>query len=284
MNPTLKALDIFPGRSKVNIFAFGCNNRELSLKGTTATKDLRKSHPDVQKVLFDTPHISDYYAPAPDGMTGLVCGKEDLRRNIKVTDNITLHRGFDADGVYDLKSGEAFVMSSADCGAIAAHGRDRWGIDRVVIAHAGRNSLCNVNNPDRASVVDNIVTYFLSKGIMTSELKVWIGLSISAGPHFPHDINDPRWPNNRKIVDYALSLGPGCVMNNGTKQNPDYSKGWIDIKQIAKAQFIRLGTIAANITVDSVCTSTETNLDGGYTWHSQSRGDSGRNLVIVHVD
>jgi copper oxidase (laccase) domain-containing protein len=284
MDPTLKLTNIFLDGPKIDIIAFGykqgCN---LSLKGTTKTTDLRKSHPDVQRALFSVPYIRTYYAPAPDGMTGLVCDKNELNTLIPVTEYTNLRRGVDADGVYGLKSSEAFVMSSADCTLIVVWARDRCGICHITVAHAGRNSLYNVSNPDRASVVDNIVSYMMSKGVWPAELKVWVGLSISAGPHFPHDVNDPRWPNNKKLVDYALSLGPDCVINNGTYQNPDYSKGWIDIKRIAKNQFIKLGTLPGNIKIDEVCTSTDKTCDR-YDWHSQSRDKSGRNLVIVRVD
>lgn len=284
MNPTLKIKNIFPDGPIVDISAFGYDHgNKLSLKGTTATKDIRISHQDVQRILFSVPHVNDYYAPAPDGMTGIICKKSDLGIPIQITENVTLHRGFDADGVCSLKSSEAFVMSSADCTLIVVWARDRWGICHITVAHAGRNSLYNVSNPDRASVVDNIVAHMRSKNVWPVELKVWIGLSISAGPHFPHDVNDPRWPNNKKLVDYALSLGPDCVMNNGTYQTPDYSKGWIDIKRIAKNQFIKLGTLPGNIEIDEVCTSTDKTGDR-YDWHSQSRDKSGRNLVIVRVD
>lgn len=285
MNPTLKVTDIFPGGQKISIIAFGRTpRRNLSLKGTTATEDLRKSHPDVHRALFSLPHIANYYAPAPDGMTGLVCEKDELGVIIPVTEYVNLHRGVDADGVYGLKSGEAFVMSSADCALIVVWAQDRYGVIHIIVAHAGRNSLYDANNPDRPSIVDNIAAHMMSKGVWPVELKVWIGLSISAGPHFTHNINDPRWPNNKKIVDYALGLGDCCVANNGTLQDPDYSQGWIDIKQIVRSQFVNLSTPPENITLDSVCTSTDTNPDGSHTWYSQSRGDSGRNLVIVRID
>jgi copper oxidase (laccase) domain-containing protein len=216
-------------------------------------------------------------------MTGLVCDKNELNTFIPVTKYTDLCRGVDADGVYGLVSGEAFVMSSADCTLIVVWARDRWGIHHIIVAHAGRNSLYDVSNPDRASIVDNIAAHMMSKGVWPVELKVWIGLSISAGPHFPHDIKNTSWPNNKKLVDYALNLGPGSVMNNGTPEEPDYSKGWIDIKQIAKNQFVKLGTLPTNITVDKVCTSTD-KTDGGHDWHSQSRDKGGRNLVIVRID
>lgn len=284
MNPTLNVSNIFPDGPRVDIVAFGYNQGcNLSLKGTTKTNDLRQSHPDVQRALSSVPYVLKYYAPAPDKMTGLVCDKSDLKVMVSVTEHVSLHRGLDADGVYGLGPREGFAMSSADCTLIAAWAKDRKNIDHITIAHAGRNSLYDVSNPDKFSVVDNIVAHMMSKGIWPTELKVWIGLSISAGPHFPHDINNTSWPNNKKLVAYALNLGPGSVMNNGTSENPDYSKGWIDIKQIARNQFINLGTLPTNIAVDKVCTSTD-KTDGKHDWHSQSRDKSGRNLVIVRVD
>ncbi len=257
--------------------------RKLSLAGTSDSTNLKLTHPDVWSALSHTPKIQNYYAPAPTKMNGAICSKDDLKIAIPVYSDVKLMRGMDADGVYDLKPGDAFVMSPANCMLIVAYGKYRFGRSRLITSHAGRNSLWSPND-EKHGVAAQIVATMKSGGIAPEALRIWLGLSISAGPHFEHLVDNPKWQDNKKWVDYALSLSSDCVKNNGTEERPDYSRGWLDIKQIAKHQLMRLGVPAEQITLDSVCTHCDTDANGVPIWGSNVRGANERNLVMVYYE
>lgn len=285
MNHDLKIEDMFPGGLGISMFAFAHNEgRNLSLRRTGDTKNLRETHPDMHAALFSVPHVLNYYAPVTTEMNGLIVPKGHLQTRIPVTDYVNMYRGVNADGVCGLQSGDAFAMSPANCMAIVAHGRDKLGIYRAIASHAGRNSVIDPANLDRPSVVNNIIAQMMNDGVWPRDLRVWIGFSISPGAHFEHVVGDKRWPNNEILVDYARSLGEGCVANNGTPDNPDFGRGWLDLKKIARCQFIRAGVLPENITLDDVCTHTDTNPDGTPKWGSHIRGEHERNMVVVRVN
>jgi copper oxidase (laccase) domain-containing protein len=284
MNHDLKIENMFPNGPGVSMFAFAHKEgANLSLRGTGDTKNLRETHPDVYAALFSVPHVLNYYAPAPTEMNGLIVPKGHLQTCIPVTDYVNMYRGVNADGVCGLQSGDAFGMSPANCMLIVACGYNGSRNYKIIASHAGRNSVIDPANLDRPSVVDNIIAQMMNDGLWPGDLRVWIGFSISPGEHFEHVVGDERWPNNGILVDYARSLGDGCVANNGTPDNPDFGRGWLDLKRMAMCQFIRAGVLPENITLDDVCTHTDKNNDAP-KWGSHIRGEHQRNLVVVRVD
>jgi len=193
-----------------------------------------------------------------------------------------LKRGPLADGVVipkmmnypPLIGKTAFVMSSADCALIVVKNNET-----VIAAHAGRNSLVQrIKNNDATDVVQQIMKAIDDKPVGNTQ--VWIGCSIRPGPHFAHFRYDTRYPSNGDMIDRILKgYGPSCFTDTGKTKD----LGWLDIKELARRQFMTCGVPEDNITKDFMCTHSDVDEDGNHIWHSQAREPEKkmRNLMLA---
>jgi copper oxidase (laccase) domain-containing protein len=263
-------------------------NWSLSQMHTSFDSHLEKNNTLLTRLreVFWHHKLDIAYGPNPSGFNGLIASNDQfaVRGSIPIywKDNRAsrLLRGVHADGIELEKpdrshpSRNAFMMSSGDCALIVVKSDDR-----IFTAHAGRKSLIDFKrNNGQHSIVDEIVYMLTSE--QRKKLQVWIGFSVSAGPHFSHRRNDKRHPDNGRLIDYITDkYGTSCFLDNDESNN----QGWLDIKELIAQQFEFIGAKRENITKDSICTNNDVDESDNHVWFSQTRNPDlkERNLVFA---
>ena len=286
IQPT-KSVSLFGGEVRVD--AFGCEyGQNFSFKGIDESKDVHATHAPIFAALSSVSVTTNYFAPSPAHMNAEVVTPDDFKCSsnhkqwaLPFSENAYLHRGVCADGLSELSPSQGFVMSAADCALVVVR------CDEITIAaHAGRDSVIDMlfmkgeAQEMRKSVVDNICEIVSSEGGDLKKLKVWIGFSISAGPHFEHDVNSTKHSHNKKLVEHtSKKYGADCFKDD--KQGG--ALGWLDLKKLIERQVILCGVRSQNIELDSVCTRSDMR-DGKPVWYSNVRNGVERNLIAVTVN
>ncbi len=282
-----KSVSLFGGEVRVD--AFGCEHgQNFSFKGIDESKNPHTTHAAIFAALGSISSTSNYFAPSPVHMNAEVVTPDDFKYSrshkqwtLPFSENAYLHRGVCADGLSGLSPSQGFVMSAADCALVVVK------CDEITIAaHAGRNSVIDMlfmkgeAQEMRKSVVENICEIVSSEDGDLQKLKVWIGFSISAGPHFQHAVNSAAYPHNKKLVEFvSREYGAECFEDDG--QNG--ALGWLDLKKLIRRQFIQCKVKEQNIELDSVCTRSDMR-DGKPVWYSNVRNGVERNLIAVTVN
>lgn len=285
IKPTL-SVPIFGGEVAVHAFGaeHGCN---FSFRGIDASKDPLSTHADIFSALASIPARCDYFAPSPMKMNAGVVSALSLfngkvavhRRRSAPYGDFKLYRGAFADGLTGLNMWNGYAMSSADCALVVV----KCG-DLIIASHAGRGSVIDMNRmkggPPRKfeSVVESICAWIIAeKGCPKQNVLVWIGISLSPGPHFAHEKSSVTHPHNRTMVDYVTrKYGKACFADDGQGGN----LGWLDLKELIRRQFIHHGIPEENVFLDDVCTCTDTK-EEDYVWYSNVRDKENRNLIAV---
>ncbi len=289
IKPTV-SVSLFGGEVRVD--AFGCEHgQNFSFNGIDGSIDAHVTHAPIFAALSSIGATCDYFAPSPRLMNaeivtplqtvnGLVSKKWLSKTMVQPSKQFHLYRGISADGLSGLNAWNGYVVSSADCALIVVKCDDM-----TIAAHAGRDSIIDMSflkgGPRRKheSVVENICTSVLGYEKL-HRAKVWIGFSISAGPHFQYVKEDSRYPHNKKLVEYITrKYGKNCFKDDGQGR----TLGWLDAKELIRQQFIHYGVSSKNIKLDSVCTYADTE-NGEYIWYSNVRNDAERNLMAVTVN
>lgn len=286
IQPTM-SVSLFGG--EVRIDAFGCEyGQNFSFKGIDESKDVHITHAAVFAALSSISSTSNYFAPSPVHMNAEVVTPDDFKYSrshkqwaLPFSENAYLHRGVYADGLSELSPSQGFVMSAADCALVVVR------CDEITIAaHAGRDSIIDMlsmkgeSQEERKSVVENICEIVSSEDGDLQKLKVWIGFSISAGPHFGHAVNSTAYPHNKKLVEYiSKKYGAECFKDDGQGG----ALGWLDLKKLIRRQFIQCEVKEQHIELDSICTCCDTR-EGKPIWYSNVRNGVERNLIAVTVN
>lgn len=289
ITPTM-SVPLFDGEVTVHAFGreHGCN---FSFMGIDTSQDPHYTHPQIFAALGSVPGLADFYAPSPTQMNAKVVSPFDLihspeakvwegNRTVTPQGNFRLHRGLFADGLTGLTPWIGYAMSAADCALIVVRSEDI-----IIAAHAGRESILDMKRlkgeppREKESVVDTICEKVLSAN-QVRNAEVWVGFSISPGRHFEHVVGNPAFPVNDVLVKYVTDrYGKICFKDDGQ----DGLRGWLDTKELIRQQFLRAGVDEKNITLDTMCTYSDTK-DGEHMWYSNKRSGSYRNLIAVVVN
>lgn len=170
-------------------------------------------------------------APNPTKFNGAIVTSPELTQHLQLTQEITLFRGTFADGI-ELPVQHGMILSAGGCPLITASYDGR-----VITAHAGLESLFSLNDPNRPSVVDNIVRRF---GLMGSKqkgnLEVRIDFAIPPKEYI-HSFRDPQWSEKNQRLCNTLThrWGESVLWGN------DRTLGCIDLFELIKRQFAQHG-------------------------------------------
>jgi copper oxidase (laccase) domain-containing protein len=296
MKPAL-SVPLFDG--EIIVHAFGREHgSNFSFKGIDTSPLARSTHKQIFAALASISSRCGYCAPSPVHMNAKLMSASDFyglprpevkywvrQRKVYPYGTYSLLRGGYADGIYGLSIHTGYVMSAADCALVVAKNGNF-----IVAAHAGRNSIIDMEAMkggaprEHESVVHAICESVEKLGLPVSQTKVWVGFSISPGPHFQHVKADPRYPHNAVMVDYiSEKYGEECFKDDGQNR----SLGWLDTKELIRRQFVHLGVPEGNIVLDSMCTYSDTDQRSEHIWYSNVRntleGKEGRNLIAVVV-
>ncbi len=195
-----------------------------------------------------------------------------------------LHRGPFVDGV-EIRRGDAGIIAAADCAVIVVSTHT----GRVFLLHAGRDSLVDrtlINTGRPSKLISSIIASAWQA--LTPEERMFsqwhILPSITAGAHFQHRFDDPKWGRSNlhlvsHIKDKYRYLGM-CIVG-------DMELGQICVRSLIKAQLRMYGITSSRIWIDHRCTYKEVDAHGQYVWHSNARGvkehgdPKARNLFVV---
>lgn len=196
-----------------------------------------------------------------------------------------LHRGLRGDG-FEIHRGDAGIIAPADCAVIVVTTPS----GRVLMLHAGRDSLVDrafLNTGIRAKPHESIIFAAWDELCRVDKedarLSNWHILpSISAGEHFKHDWDDPKWgASNQRLVNYITRYKHDVV-------GRPKKLGVIDVAALIAAQLTEFcGLSQDQITSDGRCTYKEVAVDSSPIWHSNARAihtgsdPKARNLVVV---
>ncbi len=286
IEPTL-SLPILGGEITVHAFGreHGC---DFSFRGFDESKEQHKTHTPIFEALASiaSEELEAFAAPSPSKMNAEIVWPGEIPcMSFSPGAEFRIYRGTDADGVTNLDASCGYAMSAADCALVVA----KCG-DIIVAAHAGRNSIIDMARvrgkaPRRyQSVVDSICRCAF-EGQNLKDVRVWVGFSISPGPHFQHSMFDKENPHNSRLVTYVSETwGRECFKDDGHGR----TLGWLDTKELIRRQFTSFGVPEQNIILDSMCTYSEMK-DGEPVWYSNKRqlvaGEvQRRNLVAVVVN
>lgn len=271
VKPTL-SIPIFDG--EVSVHGFGRNHGlNFSFKGIDTSASPHTTHGHILKALAGLGCDSYFCAPSPVQMNGEVIYSTEMTEGWQVfLDDLArrkLYRGANADGFYSINKWHSYAVSAADCALVVAKSGNV-----IIAAHAGRNSVIDMermkgNKPRKnESVVHAIRNVIARAGGVIRDTQVWVGFSISPGPHFAHAISDEKNPHNKAMVEYiARNYGLSCFKQDGAGG----TLGWLDTKELIRRQFLDLGVREENIELDSVCTYSDKDAQGEYLWYSNKR-------------
>lgn len=166
-------------------------------------------------------------APNPTKFNGKIASREELEEKIILSPRVTLFRGAYADGV-EIMQGESYAISTGGCPIITALRGNR-----VVAAHAGLESLFTIKEPDRPSVVDEIVkTLGYPTTIEEEALEVRIDFTIP--PYvFTHPIHDTEYGEKNRALCSMLTerWGKKALWGDNVEM------GCIDLQHLIREQF-----------------------------------------------
>lgn len=257
----------------------GEDAHEIESKNPGITEDLRRvleSH-NVVRALSPKPVFSASVA-VPDQLTS-----ERLPN---------VFRGADADGVVLEKPGDAYLLTSADCLCTILRDPQRG---TTIATHCGRDALIDrgflEGKPprERHSIIDAAMDVMVARGWEQGN-RLDAFLTVGIGPvQFTHFTTPTVWnaqgkeemnPHvkvNRSLISFLMAtynrIGHGVVMN--------VDSGAINLVRLVKAQLARWGVSTETIRWDGIDTAMDTRDDGTYKFHSNRRGDTSRNLVLV---
>ncbi|MBP9782389.1 MAG: laccase domain-containing protein [Candidatus Pacebacteria bacterium] len=272
VKPTL-SIPIFDG--EVSVHGFGRNHGlNFSFKGIDTSASPHTTHGHILKALAGIGCNSDFFAPSPIEMNAEVVNSTAMWAHWQVfLDDLArrkLYRGAKGDGFSFINEWNSYAVSAADCALVVVKNGDH-----IIAAHAGRNSVIDMermkgNKPRKnESVVHAIRNVIERAGGVIRDTQVWVGFSISPGPHFAHAISDEKNPHNRQMVDYiSREYGSVCF---DKQDGQDGALGWLDNKELIRQQFLNLGVRGENIELDSVCTYSDKDAQGEYLWYSNKR-------------
>ncbi len=211
-----------------------------------------------------------------DRVVGTVIDDDpDLYRDKIVVNETEFYFGGDGDGVRLHEPG-AYFLPSANCYALVF--RMRTGL--VVGCHGARASLVEpaavraIDHSNYQSVVYSALSGWYNR-VHDLQTAMFLGIQPSS---FPHPFNHPVYgPANKEMCEYLQSeFGPETVLK-------PFDQGMINLPGLVKYQLERLGAPidSRHFYVDPTDTATETDKHGGFVWHSNRRGDTTRNGVLV---
>jgi hypothetical protein len=221
---------------------------------------------NVLRIVSESTGTKNFYAPISMKQDGVVLGRGetcDLELNFE---DISIYRRSkkDKEGCL-IKSSEAFMMAPADCAGVVVENE----FGEMFAAHMAKNSQIDVNNPERKSVIENIVNEL---GGDVSKMKVWIGHGIHFDSYL-HDISGTSHAEINAIRNTELSRRYGQFEKNGIKV---VRPGFYDLSEVAISEAKRLGVKGKNITSDLTINTG----DAEFGYYS-NRKSKGRNLFIV---
>jgi hypothetical protein len=180
------------------------------------------------KKIADAFDVKKLLAPNPTLFNGVIANRQSLIERIPVTHDIQILRGTLADGV-EILPGEAFMLSSGGCPMLTVI----WN-NRVIAAHAGLKCLFDIDNPERASVVDAALQH-LNYQARRSQDPLEVRIDFSINPEvFDHPWNHPVWGTKNEILCRELAYRWGLSVFYG---NPE--EGRIDLIELIKQQLRR---------------------------------------------
>jgi len=210
--------------------------------------------------------IKTFLAPIASPIhNGKLNSKNMWNEVYNIGDNVKMKKGANFEGC-EVKEGEAFVMSPADCLTVVVSDKSH----RVFAMHAGRESIFNASDLEQETLVENIIKAY--PGTNPDDLSVWAGFGIKAGKHFIDSFEDPIYGElNKKRMEYLKTkYGEDCFT----------SEGYIDLQKVLYniCGFHNLKNVELDTSFHTYSGEDEENRK----YYTNRGGDkSARNLVIV---
>lgn len=169
--------------------------------------------------------LNTLWAPNPTRFNGLITDRRALTERMPLTERINLYRGEYADGI-ELRKGEALILSSGGCPMLTIMHNYR-----VVAAHAGLKCLFDIDNPERASVVDHALRRLDHQGNRTKDF-VKVRIDFALHPKvYDHPWDHPEWGSKNEKLCRTLMHRWGSAVLVG-----DHRLGRIDLIALVKQQ------------------------------------------------
>jgi hypothetical protein len=204
-----------------------------------ALTEVRQSNYSLAPQLLEIAHLHTYgakefYAPKPVH-SRQISNKEVLRRDTSDICGIRFYGlNMEADGVLDLKGGDAYIIANAGCFLVAIQSGET-----ICVIHASRLNLFHEINflkgygsevPSGFSSITAAAMYAMDRKDVLQNRKqrrVWIGFGARPNTNTYPPSNEKFGYQNRKRLEHIISrLGSDCVI--------DFDAGIIDFAKVIR--------------------------------------------------
>ena len=223
----------------------------------------------------DVRGVRELFAPNPQDFNAkMIDARADSFPLHDVRHDVTIHYGERADGIIGLPKGTGFWIRSADCPTVVLTAGTY-----VAILHAGLRSLVvqhwrddYAGAPDRGSVIEHAL---LRLPVHRRNISVRIFCGIGPESYLLRMDHPVHGKYNEQLVERVTKhWGDACVRDIG------HGFQSLSLVHLIRAQLERRGVWGARIVWDKRDTAADVR-GGAFVWHSQSRGDRGRNSILI---
>jgi len=210
--------------------------------------------------------VSRIFQPNPHESNALLCRPDELTDVVSLN-GVSLCWGVRADGITNLKKGEAFYIVSADCPTVVLY--DGEGVTPF---HAGRD--CLVVRPGRGEATrPSVVTNALALFPDAAKVSAWILCGVG-DMSYPHRLDDPAWgeSNIAFLAQVEAQWGPACVKRNVA--DPQWRS--LALRPLISEQLRRSGVSSQNIKCDGIDTA-----EDDRWWSCVAGRSTGRNGILI---
>lgn len=280
----------------VDVIVYGAT-RDWRFAGITR-EEVEASNPGVTGDVLDILHtfgIRRALMPKP-AFNARVVDAADLPTEVVPG----VFRGTDADGVFIQRSGDAYLLGSADCLTAVVYDPYR---QQLLGLHCGRDALVDrgrlKGGPARQH--ESVVNAGIQQLAIHGNFRPWawkVFLAAGIGPDsFTHPTTEtvPDSDGNpvenkycevnralmRRLEQFDASVGYREELERSVV---DFEHGKISLVGLVKAQLVSNTVKLANIGWDGCDTATDTDAQGNFLYHSNRRDRMKRNLVVVKLN
>lgn len=213
--------------------------------------------------------IRRIYAPNPSEFNGIIARPDAF--DVEWAEDRVL-RGPMADGVLLTEPGTAFAVSSADCPTAVLYDIPSG---LVVAAHAGFRGLLDMEKlPLAHEMAMAIKTLFGEDSYDCRLHRGFIACGIGHNAYAFDASHAAFTETHRLMCERVEEMWPEAVLRSDDR--------WlIDLPTLFRVQLETWSTDRSRVGSDGACTRSDISRYGPALWHSNRRGDTSRNLVLV---
>ncbi len=268
----------FPSNPEMQTFILGKHENippefGWSLRGVKTVEDLYKPERiHVLNFLVDfakKTKIRNFFSPVSDPQNGYISENRDFENKIEIgkddnDESIFLHRSQKNLEGCEIIKGEMFITTTADCLTLII--KTKKEPVRVFAMHAGRETIFDINNPKRPTLMENVISMAKRIGYDPTDLEIYSSFGVAPTENFLHDEESGTHAKiNKSRREFIEKKG----------WNDVYSNGYLNLYKMIENGFKDKGVPSSNITSDMSLDTLTAKDESGESRFFSNRRDSG---------